>query len=186
MTRCGWSQDLSIPVADRAMLHADNAYHLEHVRIESHRLRTNTQSATAFRGFGGPQGMLGIERVMDHVAHHLGLDPLEVRRANYYAERNAEAPNDGEGIPEPVPLATHQAEDLASRGAVGDVPEGRAIAPPPDAQTTPYGQPVEDFILHEMTDALVASAEYADAAREGGRRGTPPIRCSSAGWRSLR
>ena len=76
--RCGWAQDLSLPVADRAMLHADNAYHLPHARIESHRLRTNTASATAFRGFGGPQGMLGIERVMDHVAHTLGRDPLEV------------------------------------------------------------------------------------------------------------
>jgi len=77
-TRCGWAQDLSLPVADRAMLHADNAYLLDHVRITSHRLKTNTQSATAFRGFGGPQGMLGMERVMDHIAHHLGLDPLAV------------------------------------------------------------------------------------------------------------
>jgi xanthine dehydrogenase large subunit len=84
--RCGWAQDLSLPVADRAMLHADNAYLLENARIESHRLKTNTQSATAFRGFGGPQGMVGIERVMDHIAHHLGHDPLAVRRVNYYAE----------------------------------------------------------------------------------------------------
>ncbi|PTX54325.1 xanthine dehydrogenase molybdenum binding subunit apoprotein [Litoreibacter ponti] len=83
--RCGWAQDLSLPVADRAMLHADNTYHLEHARITSHRLKTNTQSNTAFRGFGGPQGIVGIERVMDHVAHHLGLDPLEVRRRNFYA-----------------------------------------------------------------------------------------------------
>ncbi|OYX42210.1 MAG: xanthine dehydrogenase molybdopterin binding subunit [Rhodobacterales bacterium 32-67-9] len=86
LARCGWAQDLSLPVADRAMLHADNAYNLDHVRIESHRLRTNTQSATAFRGFGGPQGMLGIERVMDHVAHDLRLDPVAVRKANFYAE----------------------------------------------------------------------------------------------------
>ena len=89
-TRCGWGMDLSLPVADRAMLHADNAYHLENIRITSHRLRTNTQSATAFRGFGGPQGIVGIERVMDHIAHHLGADPLAVRRANYYAD----APSD--------------------------------------------------------------------------------------------
>jgi xanthine dehydrogenase large subunit len=86
LARCGWAQDLSLPVADRAMLHADNAYNLDHIRIESHRLRTNTQSATAYRGFGGPQGMLGVERVMDHVAHKLGLDPLSVRRVNFYAE----------------------------------------------------------------------------------------------------
>ena len=58
--RCGWAQDLSLPVCDRAMLHADNAYLLPAARITSHRLKTHTQSATAFRGFGGPQGMLGI------------------------------------------------------------------------------------------------------------------------------
>ena len=86
LARCGWTQDLSLPVADRAMLHADNAYNLEHIRIESHRLRTNTQSATAFRGFGGPQGMLGVERLMDHIAHRLGLDPLAVRRVNFYTD----------------------------------------------------------------------------------------------------
>ena len=88
--RCGWSQDLSLPVADRAMLHADNCYHLPDIRIESHRLKTNTQSATAFRGFGGPQGMVGIERVMDHIAHALGRDPLEVRRANFYRAMGTE------------------------------------------------------------------------------------------------
>ncbi len=82
--RCGWSQDLSLPVADRAMLHADNCYHLPDIRIESHRLKTNTQSATAFRGFGGPQGMIGIERVMDHIAHVVRRDPLAVRRVNFY------------------------------------------------------------------------------------------------------
>ena len=82
--RCGWSLDLSLPVADRAMLHADNAYHLPHIMIESHRLRTHTQSATAFRGFGGPQGVIGIERVMDHIAHYLHEDPLSVRKTNFY------------------------------------------------------------------------------------------------------
>ena len=88
--RCGWAMDLSLPVADRAMLHADNAYHLEHIRITSHRLKTNTQSATAFRGFGGPQGIVGIERVMDHIAAHLDLDPLDVRRTNYYSDDNTQ------------------------------------------------------------------------------------------------
>lgn len=91
LARCGWAQDLSLPVADRAMLHSDNAYLIENIRIESHRLKTNTQSATAFRGFGGPQGMLGIERVMDHIAHHLGKDPLDVRLVNYYAEQSGQA-----------------------------------------------------------------------------------------------
>jgi len=88
-TRCGWSMDLSLPVADRAMLHADNAYDIAHMRIESHRLKTNMCSATAFRGFGGPQGMVGIERVLDHVAHALGMDPAETRRVNYYPSAEA-------------------------------------------------------------------------------------------------
>jgi xanthine dehydrogenase large subunit len=82
--RCGWSLDLSLPVCDRAMFHADNAYHLPHARIRSWRCRTNTQSNTAFRGFGGPQGLVGIERMLDHIAHALGRDPLDVRRINLY------------------------------------------------------------------------------------------------------
>ncbi len=83
--KCGWALDLSHPVADRAMLHADNAYHLLNAKITSHRLRTNTQSNTAYRGFGGPQGIIGIERVIEHIATDLGLDPLAVRQANFYA-----------------------------------------------------------------------------------------------------
>jgi xanthine dehydrogenase large subunit len=87
--RCGMSFDLSEAVADRAMLHADNCYVLPAVRVVSHRCKTHTQSNTAFRGFGGPQGMLGIERVMDEIAHRLGKDPLEVRRANFYPHKDA-------------------------------------------------------------------------------------------------
>ena len=86
--RCGWSADLSLPVADRAMLHADNAYNLPTARIRSTRLLTHTCSNTAFRGFGGPQGMVGIERAIEHIAAELGLDPLDVRRANFYAPGN--------------------------------------------------------------------------------------------------
>ena len=125
MTRCGWALDLSIPVADRAMLHADNAYLLDAVRITSHRLKTNTQSATAYRGFGGPQGVLGIERVMDHIAAHLGLDPIQVRQANYYA---------------------HMSKATKTN-------------------TTPYGMKVNDFILQEMTEALLKTADYAARRR---------------------
>ncbi|NVO25604.1 xanthine dehydrogenase molybdopterin binding subunit [Donghicola mangrovi] len=139
-TRCGWAQDLSLPVADRAMLHADNAYFFENIRIESHRLRTNTQSATAFRGFGGPQGIVGVERVMDQIAHHLGLDPLEVRKVNYYAEMES---------------------------ADGGLSAPRAAAPlPPESiltkkkQVTPYGQEVTDFVLHGLTADLAARCDY--------------------------
>ncbi len=82
--RCGATVDLSPGINDRAMFHADNCYWLPAVEILSERLKTNTVSATAFRGFGGPQGMLAIERVMDDIAASLRLDPLAVRIANLY------------------------------------------------------------------------------------------------------
>ncbi|HEX8263606.1 MAG TPA: xanthine dehydrogenase molybdopterin binding subunit [Allosphingosinicella sp.] len=82
--RCGATVDLSLAISDRAMFHADNCYWLPAVEIVSHRLKTHTVSNTAFRGFGGPQGMMAIERVMDAIAAHLGLDPLAVRQANLY------------------------------------------------------------------------------------------------------
>ena len=83
-SRCGMSADLSGAISDRAMFHADNAYYLNDVTIISHRCKTNTVSNTAFRGFGGPQGMFGIERVVDEIAFALGKDPLEVRKLNLY------------------------------------------------------------------------------------------------------
>ncbi|NDR56999.1 xanthine dehydrogenase molybdopterin binding subunit [Aliiruegeria sabulilitoris] len=138
--RCGWAQDLSLPVADRAMLHADNAYFLPNVRITSHRLRTNTQSATAFRGFGGPQGMLGIERVLDHIAHELGHDPLQVRQLNYYAE----APLGEAGGPSAPPSPP---EDISEQMI------GRS--------RTPYHMEVEDFCLGTITERLAEGSEYA-------------------------
>ncbi len=82
--RCGFSTDLSRAVCDRSIFHADNAYYLPDVRIVSHRWRTHTCSNTAFRGFGGPQGMVAIEHVMDRIAHTLGRDPLEIRTINLY------------------------------------------------------------------------------------------------------
>lgn len=83
-SRCGATVDLSPAINDRAMFHADNCYWLPDVEIISERLKTHTVSATAFRGFGGPQGMIAIERIMDDVAAHLGCDPLDVRIANLY------------------------------------------------------------------------------------------------------
>ncbi len=83
---CGWSADLSGPVADRAIFHSDNAYYLEHVDIASYRCKTNTQSHTAFRGFGGPQGVILIEAVMGDIAHALQMDPLDVRLRNLYSD----------------------------------------------------------------------------------------------------
>jgi len=119
MAHCGWSLDLSMPVADRAMFHADNAYYLPHARIRSYRCRTNTCSNTAFRGFGGPQGMVGIERVLDHIAFELGREPAEIRALNYY-----------------------------------DRPGGARV-------TTPYHMDVEDNVIHELAEQLLASSDYA-------------------------
>jgi len=83
-SRCGMSADLSGAINDRTMFHCDNAYYLPNLDVVSHRCKTNTVSNTAFRGFGGPQGMFGIECVMDDVARYLGIDALDVRRRNFY------------------------------------------------------------------------------------------------------
>jgi xanthine dehydrogenase large subunit len=85
-SRCGYSMDYSGPVNNRAVLHIDNCYYLPNLHIISHRCKTHTQSATAFRGFGGPQGMFGIETVIEEIAQALGKDPLDVRKINLYQE----------------------------------------------------------------------------------------------------
>ena len=82
--RAGFSADLSGPVTDRALFHCDNAYYYPHVRVNSLPLFTNTVSNTAFRGFGGPQGIMACERWIEQIAYALGKDPLEVRKANFY------------------------------------------------------------------------------------------------------
>lgn len=82
--RCGFSADLSGPVTDRALFHADNAYFYPNVRLTSHPMKTNTVSNTAFRGFGGPQGVIVAERMMEEIAYATGQDPLDVRKANFF------------------------------------------------------------------------------------------------------
>jgi xanthine dehydrogenase large subunit len=133
-SRCGMSADLSGPVNDRTMFHCDNAYFLENVRIISHRCKTHTVSNTAFRGFGGPQGMFAIEYVIDDIARTLGVDPLEIRRRNFYGrnERNE----------------TH------------------------------YRQVIEDNIIDELFDHLLASSDYRQrrAAIRDFNRGRPLLR----------
>ncbi len=90
VSRAGHSADLSGPVMTRALCHFDNAYWLPDVEMRGYSGRTNTQSNTAFRGFGGPQGAIAIENILDSIARRLGKDPLEVRRLNFYGktERN--------------------------------------------------------------------------------------------------
>ena len=83
-SNCGSSTDLSGPVNDRAICHVDNGYYLDAVTIDSLRCKTNTVSNTAFRGFGGPQGMFPIEYIMDDIGYALDIDPLIIRQRNFY------------------------------------------------------------------------------------------------------
>jgi xanthine dehydrogenase large subunit len=90
VSRAGFSADLSGPVSARAVCHFDNAYYLSDVDIRAMAGKTNTQSNTAFRGFGGPQGAIAIEYIIDNIARELGKDPLDIRKLNFYGktERN--------------------------------------------------------------------------------------------------
>jgi xanthine dehydrogenase large subunit len=86
-SRCGASPDLSAAINERALLHIDNAYYLENVLVENYLCKTNTASNTAFRGFGGNQGMMAIENIIDHIASSLNKDPSEIRRRNFYQKK---------------------------------------------------------------------------------------------------
>ena len=116
VSRAGFSADLSGPVMTRAICHFDNAYWLPEVEIHGFSGRTNTQSNTAFRGFGGPQGAIAIENIVDSIARKLGKDSLDVRRANFYGRETN--------------------------------------------NVTPYGQLVEDNIIHELVAELEATSGY--------------------------
>jgi xanthine dehydrogenase large subunit len=122
-SRCGYSADLSGPVNDRAMFHVDNAYYLEHVEITSHRCKTHTVSNTAFRGFGGPQGMMVIEAVLDDIARTLSLDPLDVRRINLYGTSPRDTTHygqvvEGNRLPEIIDRLEHSSDYRARRGEI--------------------------------------------------------------------
>jgi xanthine dehydrogenase large subunit len=93
VSRAGFSADLSGPVATRAVCHFDNAYYLSDVDIRALCGKTNTQSNTAFRGFGGPQGAIAIEYVIDEIARNLGRDALDIRKLNLYGRNDEEGRN---------------------------------------------------------------------------------------------
>lgn len=141
--RCGYSADLSGPVTDRALFHADNTYYYPNVRLRSQPLRTNTVSNTAFRGFGGPQGLLAAERIIEEIAYELKLDPLVVRQRNFYSDddcklmRNAESP------------ATLNSD-------IHGVAKSSASA----RNVTPYHQTIKDNIIHQLVDELAESSSY--------------------------
>ncbi len=115
-SRSGYSTDLSPPVATRAVCHFDNAYYLSDVDIKAMCGKTNTQSNTAFRGFGGPQGAIAIEYIIDEISRAVGKDPLDVRKLNFYGRE--------------------------------------------DRNVTPYGQTVEDNVIHELVDELEKQSDY--------------------------
>ena len=129
--RCGYSADLSMGICDRTLFHADNAYFLADARIQSRRMKTHTVSNTAFRGFGGPQGMIGIERVMDRIAWDLGLDPLDVRKRNLYGLGRAHTPYGQEVTdnvaPALIDLLERTSDYRARRVAIEDFNRDSAI-----------------------------------------------------------
>jgi len=95
---CGYSADLSDAIVDRAMFHSDNAYFMEHAHVTGNRCKTNTVSHTAYRGFGGPQGMISIEGVMDDIARKVGKDPLEIRKLNLYGQNERNVTHYGQTV----------------------------------------------------------------------------------------
>ncbi|HBI11447.1 MAG TPA: xanthine dehydrogenase molybdopterin binding subunit, partial [Franconibacter pulveris] len=95
---CGYSLDLSGSICDRAMFHADNAYYLGDAKVTGYRCKTNLASNTAYRGFGGPQGMVAIEQIMDSIARTLRLDPLTVRLRNYYGGEGRDVTHYGQTV----------------------------------------------------------------------------------------
>ncbi len=87
-SRCGMSPDLSVAINERALLHIDNAYYLSNVEVQNFLCKTNTATSTAFRGFGGNQGMMAIENIIDNISRYLKKDPCEVRKNNFYQKNN--------------------------------------------------------------------------------------------------
>jgi xanthine dehydrogenase large subunit len=155
---CGFSADLSGPVADRAIFHVDNAYFLQDVEIASYRCKTHTQSHTAFRGFGGPQGMIVIETIMGDIARTLGLDALDVRKRNLYSDETID-PSTSPGRTEKA--ATHAA--LMQSTPVRVEPFDELRTGPVEASqrnVTHYGMTVEDNILEPLLSKLELSAQY--------------------------
>lgn len=131
VARAGFSADLSGPVATRAVCHVDNAYYLSDVDIRALLARTNTQSNTAFRGFGGPQGAIAIEHVLDSIARTLGRDPLDVRRLNFYGGEGRDTTPYGQAVADNVilELVTELEADSDYRARRAEIAAFNAASP---------------------------------------------------------
>lgn len=132
-SNCGSSTDLSGPVNDRAICHVDNGYYLDAVTIDSLRCKTNTVSNTAFRGFGGPQGMFPIEYIMDDIGYALDIDPFIIRQRNFYTAMSEQAGID---------FSAENIDEIAPRSR------------------TPYGTYVKDNILPDLVSKLAEHCDY--------------------------
>lgn len=139
--RCGYSADLSGPVTDRALFHADNAYYYPNVHLRSQPLHTHTVSNTAFRGFGGPQGLLAAERIIEEIAFHRKLDPLTIRQRNFYSDDNCKLQQ------QPLMRAENSSERLLDPH-------------PPQRNITPYHQQIKDNIVQRLVSELAESSSY--------------------------
>lgn len=159
----GWSVDLSPAILDRGLFHLDNGYFIPALRFEGRAVRTNVASNTAFRGFGGPQGMAVIEDAMSRAAEQLQVDPAELRRRNYYGLE-----------------ATEQVEASWPEGQVPETTStGMLVAPLLRARSlTPYFQEVPGCRLPRIHAALLADADYAErkAAIDRFNSGSPVIK----------
>ena len=87
-SKCGMSPDLSLAINERALLHIDNAYFIPNLEVQNYLCKTNTATSTAFRGFGGNQGMMAIENIIDNISRYLGKDPSEIRKINFYKKNS--------------------------------------------------------------------------------------------------
>ena len=157
----GWSLDLSEPVLARALCHVDNAYWIPHVRVNGRIAQTHKTSQTAFRGFGGPQGMLVIEDILGRCAPLLGIDPAELRRRNFYV--------DGQATPYGQPVRHPERAALAWDQVLADARFAER-----QAEIAAYNA------THEHTKRAWRSRRSSSGSRSTSRRSTRPARwCTS-------
>ncbi|HEY1685127.1 MAG TPA: xanthine dehydrogenase molybdopterin binding subunit [Tepidisphaeraceae bacterium] len=145
----GCSTDLSFAVLERAMLHNDNAYFIPHFRVTGRVCKTNLPSNTAFRGFGGPQGVAAMENLIEEIAHTLKIDALDIRQTNCYGRRSE------------FPSPCNQGEGKGGGPIAGCVPP-----PPPspgipgEREITPYGQTIANNTLPRLFETLRKDSDY--------------------------